>query len=453
MLLSSVALCFYIDLATLDEAMTNYRIVDSFMMTQLLDLELELMMEEVLGTMVYKGVVKDKESNVHMVQHSDHVSGMISMGENDYRLDALNSFSNGERQMVFYNTKDLKTKTGMPCLTGNHDVEVPYSLPYKMAHLMKRQSSTKACTMNLLADNSFAETYGNDAKSKMIEAVGIASDLYVKLFNIKLEAANAEVLTSASLAINQASSIEDILNAFSREGSGSVYGAAQNSEQYCLSHLFTSRDFGVTTGLAYAAKIAVNTVGGICDGTTNGGSKSLNVGVSTTKFGDQDLSIPSWHSTVIHEISHNFGASHDEDTSCYQDGFIMSAVTNAVIEKIPDLSQCSITDIKKKISSVTCFTEITSEDQKEAEPAPQPEIDSPSEQPADTQNSTEEAVDVVSTGSFEAVKPEEDTNSMYQRLFLDLKNKIVTSVDPDTLQTVLSYLPADIRSKIENYSG
>ena len=357
MLLSSVVLCFYIDLATLDEAMTNYRIVDSFMMTQLLDLELELMMEEVLGTMVYKGVVKDKESNVHMVQHSDHVSGMISMGENDYRLDALNSFSNGERQMVFYNTKDLKTKTGMPCLTGNHDVEVPYSLPYKMAHLMKRQSSTKACTMNLLADNSFAETYGNDAKSKMIEAVGIASDLYVKLFNIKLEAANAEVLTSASLAINQASSIEDILNAFSREGSGSVYGAAQNSEQYCLSHLFTSRDFGVTTGLAYAAKVAANTIGGICDGTTNGGSKSLNVGVSTTKFGKSNLSMSSWHSTVIHEISHNFGATHDQDTTCGGSVNIMSAVIDARLDKIPTMSQCSITDMKKKIATATCFSE------------------------------------------------------------------------------------------------
>ncbi|KAL5255547.1 hypothetical protein ACHWQZ_G010947 [Mnemiopsis leidyi] len=108
---------------------------------------------------------------------------------------------------------------------------------------------------------------------------------------------------------NHSPGVSDLLTNF-------AYG---NWGDYCLAHLFTNYDFdsGVL-GLAFIASSSTSSVGGVCtrsytDGT--GQKKYTNVGLSTTVNYGRTLLTSEVVFVTGHEFGHNWGSSHDSDSS------------------------------------------------------------------------------------------------------------------------------------------
>ena len=282
------------------------------------------------------------DSHVQLFQHSDHISGLFKIENKEFRLDALEKKDGFNRHMVFYNPLDMPVVPHV-CTSGLHHRP---SQNINLKRIYKRQKNTtiKSCRMGLLADSSFQKQYGKDAQSKMVEAIELASQIYQQTFKVKLEVANIQFLTDTSLDINQATTINGALEALATDA-----GKAK-SQNYCLNHLFTSKNFGTTVGLSYRPQSAYQVKGGICTGEA---SDSLNFGVSTSVNYNGMLNQFAWHATVVHEISHGFSAMHDEDTvKCANiKGKFMNAAVGDTTTAITGFSACSLSDISSNFDS------------------------------------------------------------------------------------------------------
>ena len=114
---------------------------------------------------------------------------------------------------------------------------------------------------------------------------------------------------------------------------------------YCLSYLFTFRDFadGVL-GLAFVADVGGR--GGVCDKATNDASSpTYNTGIVTLiNYGEQVTRLVS-QLTFTHEAGHNFGSNHDPAECIESDGnnYVMFARASAGKSSNNNrFSQCSI---------------------------------------------------------------------------------------------------------------
>ncbi|CAF1419948.1 unnamed protein product [Rotaria magnacalcarata] len=99
-----------------------------------------------------------------------------------------------------------------------------------------------------------------------------------------------------------------------------TWHSVENFDEYCLSYLFTARDFGDgTLGLAWMGSILPNNRGGICEKSAKDNYegqrviKTLNTGMITVINHNTRTSALMTELTFAHEVGHNLGAEHDDD--------------------------------------------------------------------------------------------------------------------------------------------
>ena len=143
-------------------------------------------------------------------------------------------------------------------------------------------------------------------------------------------------------------SLESLLEQFS----------SLKTSDYCLSYLFTYRDFpGGSLGLAW---IASRTEGGVCH---QGGGRSLNTGVVSLARNNLPVSEHVAALTLTHEIGHSFGSPHDSG-SCEGGGegghYLMHKTGSLGLRRNNMMfSLCSSANISLVLSSprLTCWRE------------------------------------------------------------------------------------------------
>ncbi|KAL4216376.1 adam dec1 [Mactra antiquata] len=144
-----------------------------------------------------------------------------------------------------------------------------------------------------------------------------------------------------------------------------------NYTGFCLSYMFTNRDFsdGVL-GLAWIADKATSVAGGVCETHKkfNGIGMSLNCGVLTFRNYGSDVPSAVSYPTFAHELGHSLGAEHDPVECMPGDptgNYVMYASsTSGHKENNFKLSSCSINQIQPVIAEKArgedgCFVEYT----------------------------------------------------------------------------------------------
>ncbi|XP_052083708.1 disintegrin and metalloproteinase domain-containing protein 10-like [Mytilus californianus] len=148
----------------------------------------------------------------------------------------------------------------------------------------------------------------------------------------------------------------------------------ENYDQFCLSYIFTYRDFdnGIL-GLAWTAE--PGTSGGLCSRYTlyTDGRLSLNTGIVTNLNYGNDVTTAVSYVTFAHEIGHNFGSLHDESSNptCAPGGtggnYIMFAqATAGTKSNNVKFSPCSISSMAPMVATRGrdtangCFVEYSS---------------------------------------------------------------------------------------------
>ena len=142
------------------------------------------------------------------------------------------------------------------------------------------------------------------------------SGVTFKIYRIKVY--TDELCTGSTLNANEKKICESYLDAVTYLN----YASLDDYSNYCLSYIFTARDFSDgTLGLAWVAS-NTGSVGGFCEkqASVKGVLKSLNNGMVTILNYNSRVPELVTQITVAHEVGHSFGSEHDPEGSCSPGG-------------------------------------------------------------------------------------------------------------------------------------
>jgi hypothetical protein len=190
-------------------------------------------------------------------------------------------------------------------------------------------SAAMAMPVTIVSDARFADKFGADTDSIVVGRINLVDGIYSQQVGVGIQLWHHEILArNGTLAATDASDLLYQFRTWMRSGAGA--GVPFKG----LAHLFTGRDLdGGTVGIAF--------LGVLC-------SSSSGYGVN------QDYGSDTYSALIFaHELGHNFGAYHDNGSSCPDGTF--AGIMNSRINGEDEFSQCSIDAMGPVIASAGCL--------------------------------------------------------------------------------------------------
>lgn len=286
---------------------------------------------------VFQGQIENvAESWARLVIQGDMVTGIIDSDDERMHINQLN-LSQGVRQVKTGFNLPLGQPLAAPVNPGDELTEIDETgdiveIDIGSDFFNKPEKVTKVASIAIVVDSAYDEAIGGRGLAQAISTINAVDGIYREEFGLALKVETALMVTDDETLSLGDISLEDNLTRFRDYR----LFADQISNDLALVHLFT----GVFTadpsvGLAY-----IDTV---CR--TNGY--------------DVSLSLPFRYPILLtaHEIGHNLGALHDDETTqCnnISDGLMFSHINENSTRMF---SACSVDAIGKRLEQSTCHVD------------------------------------------------------------------------------------------------
>ncbi len=296
---------------------------------------------------LYRGKVSGiGNSWVRLTQVGDRVSGMIWDGSEIYVIDTADQVSGalsavlagkwakGLQSLLIYRLADTES----PELKCALDPETsPMNAYGTMVGELQQQAvalpaAARQLDLAVVADQQFVSA-NSDPEGAVLARLNVVDGIYSEQVGVHLNLAELRLLTSnGSLSSTDPQTLVYQLR---------DYVAASGFTNPGLTHLFTGRDMdGSVIGIAF--------IGVLCNA-------NYGVGLSQTRGTGTAGAL-----TVAHELGHNFGAPHDNQSGSTCSGAANGYIMNPYANGSDQFSDCSRSQMQPHIDAAQCLSAIES---------------------------------------------------------------------------------------------
>ncbi len=290
---------------------------------------------------IYRGKLKDNDQSwVRITREGDRISGMIWDGSEVYIIDNSNEVSQAL-------ATDEKAQSSYPLIYRLSDTETDdqrcaldaSALPMNNYQSLVKELSENAVALaqanaqldiTIVADTQFVNNNSNP-DTAVVTRMNVVDGIFSEQVGVHLNLSEIRALqNNAGLSSNNPGTL---LNQFGD------FSAAPGFNNPGLAHLFTGRDLsGSTIGIAYLDSLC---------------SSRFGVGISQVNGGGTAGAL-----TVAHELGHNFGAPHDNQSGSSCASTAGTFIMNPSLNGSDQFSQCSLDQIQPAVQNAACITDI-----------------------------------------------------------------------------------------------
>ena len=199
------------------------------------------------------------------------------------------------------------------------------------AQALALPQASRKLDVAIVADAQFTQANSANPQAAVVARMNVVDGIYSEQVGVYLNISEIRALTSnGGLSATDAGGLLDQFV---------TYAAAPGFNNPGLAHLFSGRDLnGSTVGIAY--------IGVLC-------RKDLGVGLSQT-----DGTGTAGALTVAHEMGHNFGAPHDNQSGSACSSTPGNFIMNPFLNGSTQFSSCSLQQMSPNVNQAACVTSI-----------------------------------------------------------------------------------------------